>query len=140
MEEGEMSNGPPTDDAIPMQDVIEVDASLLMDVVHKYVLDKPKTIIDVAMGSTILCAKSQPDGTIAIWAKRPIDEKAPLCEVGVWTAGTGEPCPQGDFLTYLDTCMVMRPPGVVGGSPMVLVWHVFLDTESLLEGQVSVAR
>lgn len=121
-------------------EVIEVDSRHLVSVVHKYVLPRPKTTIMTARGSEILCAKSQPDGTIAVWARRPIADDTEMVEVGIWVVATGEPMPAGDFAYYLDTCMVLRPPSIAtpGGGPDLIVWHVFVLVETLIAGDVKI--
>lgn len=118
----------------------ETDATALLDVVHKYVLDKPKTAILLARGSVVLCAKAQPDGTIVVWARRPVDEKVETVPVGVWVVATGEVMPKGTALAYLDTVTMLAPPSIIGGKPSWGVFHVFLMTETLLAGDVMLAR
>lgn len=122
-------------------EMIEIaDARTLVSVVHKYQVDKPKTTIMMARGSEILCAKSMPDGSINVWVRRPIADDAPMAEIGVWCVSTGEPMPSGDFAYYLDTCMVLRPASVVapGKGPDILVWHVFVLVDSLINGEVKI--
>lgn len=121
--------------------ITEVNATDYMDVIHKYVLQGPQSTINVAMGSELLCAKPQPDGTIAVWARRPIDENAPMCEIGIWVFATGEPMPKGESLDYFDTCMIITAPSIVapGAKPNVLVWHLFVLTETLMAGNVKIA-
>jgi len=124
----------------PQHVILEIDATQFLDVVHKYAVDGPQSTIDIPMGSTILCAKAMPDATIKIWARRPIDENAPLCSIGVWVFATGQPMPNEKTadLTYLDTVTIIRRAAIVtpNASPEVLIFHVFLLTDTLNAGNV----
>lgn len=121
--------------------IMEIDATPFLDVIHKYILGGPQSEIQIPIGSSILCSKAMPDGTIAVWARRPIAEDAPLCTIGVWVFGTGEPLPK-EGLTYLDTVIMVQQSKLVtpGIGPQLLVWHVFLVTDSLVSGDVRMAR
>jgi hypothetical protein len=126
----------------PTHAILEIDATTFLDVIHKYPVDGPQTTIDVPIGSTILCAKAMPDATIKIWARRPIDEAAPMCQIGIWVFGTGQPMPKGEEIRYLDTVIILERSSAAapGAVPRVLVFHVFVLNDSLTAGSVTLAR